>query len=74
LFDQLPLTSNGQIKVKLLEPEHRILQATNSTTTLEENNNLKWVLDIDASAAVDVPLVYTIEYPYDKEIEIITDQ
>jgi len=74
LFDQLPLSADGQIKVKLLEPEHKVLQVTNSTTTLEQNNNLKWIFDIAAGSSIDVPLVYTIDFPQDKEIEIICDK
>lgn len=65
VLDQLPVSHDDKIKVKLLEPNLKEEKAR-----LNEYNNLEWKLHIPAGGKIEIPFKYDIEYPKDKEVEI----
>ena len=44
VFEQLPLSKNDSIKVKLIEPSSDDLASKKSNVILNEFNNLRWVI------------------------------
>jgi len=66
VWDQLPISQNNGIKVKLLEPSYKedtdILKKTNE-------NYLEWFYLLKPGEEVVIPLKYSVEYPADVTIE-----
>jgi uncharacterized protein (TIGR02231 family) len=66
--DQLPLSNNEQIKVKLNEPQ---VVKGNNAFMIDENNHLVWNITIEGGKETRLAYHYTIEYPAEKEIAIV---
>jgi len=66
LFDNLPKSYDGQIKVRLVEPE---ISAEEPKIVLTPANNVQWKLSILAGEKKEISFQYTIEYPIDTELE-----
>jgi len=66
--DQLPLSNNEQIKVKLNEPQ---VVKGNNAFVIDENNHLVWTITIEGGKETRLAYHYTIEYPVDKDIAIV---
>ena len=65
IFDQLPISGNEEIKVKLVEPKY-----SENTDALEINNEkrIKWFLVLEAGEERDVPFSFQVEAPKDMKI------
>jgi len=74
VYDQLPLSSDEKIKVKLIEPNLKDPAKDLFEIKLNKFNNLEWRMKIEAGKKAEVPFNYDIEWPKDKEIDIICDQ
>jgi uncharacterized protein (TIGR02231 family) len=59
--DQIPVSKNKDITVKLVESSGAELNS--------ENGKLKWLVDVEAGKSVSKKLVYSIRHPKDKKIE-----
>jgi uncharacterized protein (TIGR02231 family) len=70
VYEQVPLSSDEKIKVKLIQPDLRSKeQGVNSTVTMNDANNLEWKCVLQARGECRLPLEYTIEWPKDKRVE-----
>lgn len=70
VYQQVPLTSNEKIKVKLQQPELRGKDfASNIVVTMNDSNNLEWKCILSARNECRLPLEYTVEWPADKQVE-----
>jgi len=70
VYEQVPLSSDEKIKVKLIQPDLRLKeQSLNSTVTMNDLNNLEWKCILPAQGECRLPLEYTIEWPKDKRVE-----
>lgn len=65
LIDNLPLSSDDKIQVKLLEPNLK----NNSNIKLNKENNLEFYLEILSGKSEEITIKYTIESPFGKEIQ-----
>lgn len=59
--DQIPISKNENIVVKLIESQGAVYDA--------ESGKLKWVVDVDGAKSVSKKLVYSVKYPGDKQIQ-----
>ncbi|UJR33431.1 hypothetical protein I4U23_020876 [Adineta vaga] len=70
VYDQVPLSSDEKIKVKLIVPDLRTKQVNaNYTVTMNDNNNLEWKCILKSKGDCRLPLEYTLEWPKEKRIE-----
>jgi uncharacterized protein (TIGR02231 family) len=70
VYEQVPLSSDEKIKVKLIVPDIRIKeQSINCTVTMNDSNNLEWKSILQARGEIRLPLEYSIEWPIDKRVE-----
>jgi len=69
VYDQLPLSEDEKIKVKLTEPV--LKDAKESELKLNQSNNLEWRVKIKAGEKLEIPFNYTLEWPKDRENEIV---
>ncbi|CAF1392753.1 unnamed protein product [Rotaria sordida] len=70
VYEQVPLSSDEKIKVKLLSPELRQKDnARNCTVTMNDRNNLEWKCILPAHGEYRFPLEYTLEWPKEKRVE-----
>ncbi|CAF1079090.1 unnamed protein product [Rotaria sp. Silwood1] len=70
VYEQVPLSSNEKIKVKLLSPELRQKDnAHNCTVTMNDRNNLEWKCILPAHGEYRFPLEYMLEWPKEKRVE-----
>lgn len=67
VFDQLPKSNDGQIKVRLLKPA---ITEADKSVTLTASNNVKWKVDIKAGKQVQLPFEYQLEWPLGQEINL----
>jgi hypothetical protein len=67
-YGQLPLSKDDSIKVKLLKPN---LKDTKDDIKLNKHNNLEWRYVIPAGGKLEIPFSYDVEYPKDKDVEIV---
>jgi len=65
IFDQLPKSNDGQIKVRLLKPN---VEGNTTEASLTEAHNLKWKRDIAAGKEIKLPFEYQIEWPHGQEL------
>jgi uncharacterized protein (TIGR02231 family) len=69
VYEQVPLSSNEKIKVKLIVPDLRSKEPVpNCTVALDESNNLEWQCTLQPRVECRLPMEYTIEWPKDKQI------
>jgi len=66
VFDQLPKSNDGQIKVKLLKP---VIQEGDTATTVTEANNLCWKKNIATGKDIQIPFEYHVEWPASIDID-----
>lgn len=59
--DQIPISKNEDIVVKLIESSGGIFNA--------DSGKLKWVIDVDGGKSVSRKLVYSVKYPGDKSVQ-----
>jgi uncharacterized protein (TIGR02231 family) len=59
--DQIPLSKNEDITVKLIE--------SSGASINNEDGKLKWIVDVDGGKSVSKKLVYSVKYPGDKAIQ-----
>jgi len=70
IYDQVPLSSDETIKIKVIQPDLRIReQSTNCTVLLNDDNNIEWKCVLAAHGECRLPLEYSMEWPNDKRIE-----
>ena len=70
VYEQIPLSSDEKIKVKIITPDLRNKeQNTNLTVTMNDHNNLEWKCILQPKGECRLPLEYTLEWPKDKRIE-----
>ena len=70
VYEQVPLSSDEKIKVKLIAPDLRPKeQNPNSTVTLNDHNNLEWKCVLQSKGECRLPLEYSLEWPKDKRVE-----
>ena len=67
LSDNIPLSNDDKINVKLIEPNLKLAQ----NVKLNKSNNLEFDLILAANKTEEITIKYTIDYPADKEIEFI---
>jgi uncharacterized protein (TIGR02231 family) len=71
VYEQVPLSSDEKIKVKLTQPDLRSKeQSFNCTVTMNDSNNLEWKCILQAKGTCRLPLEYTLEWPKDKRVEL----
>jgi uncharacterized protein (TIGR02231 family) len=70
IYEQIPLSSDEKIKVKLIVPDVRAKeQNPNCTVTMNDRNNLEWKCLLQPKEECRLPLEYSLEWPKDKRIE-----
>ncbi|CAF3599237.1 unnamed protein product [Rotaria sp. Silwood1] len=70
VYEQVPLSSDEKIKVKLIIPDLRSKeQGLNYTVTMNDSNNLEWKCILSAKGECRLPLEYIVEWPIDKRVE-----
>jgi len=68
VYEQVPLSSDEKIKVKLIEPDPK----KEKNVTLNASNNLEWRLTIAAGQKQDLDYQCIIEWPQNKEVTFDT--
>ncbi|CAF2064069.1 unnamed protein product [Rotaria magnacalcarata] len=70
VYEQIPLSSDEKIKVKLITPDIRQKElARNCTVTMNDKNNLEWKCVLQAHGEYRFPLEYLMEWPGEKRVE-----
>ncbi|CAF2559137.1 unnamed protein product [Rotaria sp. Silwood2] len=70
VYEQVPLSSDEKIKVRLIIPDLRLKeQGSNYTVTMNDSNNLEWKCILQGRGECRLPLEYTVEWPKDKRVE-----
>lgn len=70
VYEQVPLSSDEKIKVKLIQPDIRSREQTaNYTVIMNDANNLEWKCILQARGQCRLPLEYSLEWPKDKRVE-----
>ncbi|MBD3421396.1 MAG: mucoidy inhibitor MuiA family protein [Chitinivibrionales bacterium] len=65
VWDQIPISNNEQIEVKLIEPDYR---EPTDALKMNEHNYLEWFFKLQPGQEVKIPLWFSIKYP--KEVSI----
>jgi uncharacterized protein (TIGR02231 family) len=65
VWDQVPISSQQDIVVSLLEP-----QFSKDTPTLKKNelNYFEWLFKIKTGEKIRIPFVFSVEYPRDRQV------
>ena len=70
VYEQVPLSSDEKIRVKLVVPDLRVKDQNPAyTVSMDDDNNLEWKCIIPAKGECRLPLEYILEWPNDKRIE-----
>ncbi|CAF1935080.1 unnamed protein product [Rotaria magnacalcarata] len=70
VYEQVPLSSDEKIKVKLITPDIRQKEVgRNCTVTLNDKNNLEWKCVLQARGEYRFPLEFVMEWPKEKRVE-----
>jgi len=72
IYDQLPLSNDEKIKVKLLDPNLKE-PPKGFDIKLNKHNNLEWRVKVESGKKIEIPFNYSVEWPKDKDIEIRDD-
>lgn len=69
-YEQLPISRNEKIEVKLLQPESRQVGTKEKPleVTAEEDGKLVWRLDLKPGEKRVIPLKFAIEHPLDLQV------
>lgn len=65
IVDQLPLSKDEAIKVKLIEPE----DLKKVGAKLNDKNNIEWSIDVKGQSTVNIGFKYSVEFPADKHLD-----
>jgi len=68
VFDQLPKSNDGAIKVKLIKPAGVQEGVKSSDVSLTDANNLRWKKAINSCDKLVIPFEYSIEWPMGHEL------
>ncbi|CAF3497434.1 unnamed protein product [Rotaria sp. Silwood1] len=70
VYDQVPLPSDEKIKVNVIHPDlRRKDNNSQNTITLKDTNNLEWKCILPPRGECRLPFEYTVEWPFDKQVE-----
>lgn len=70
VYEQVPLSSDEKIKVKLNQPDLRPKeQNPNCIITMNDTNNIEWKCILQARGECRLPLDYSVEWPKDRRVE-----
>lgn len=70
VYEQVPLSNNEKIKVKLLQPDIRNKDRQEPhTVTMNDSNNLEWKCIVKPRSEARLTVEYGIEWPANKFIE-----
>ena len=71
VYEQVPLSSDESIKVKVTQPDLRNKeQSSNNTVTLNDANILEWKYILPPRGECRLTLEYYMEWPKDKRVEL----
>lgn len=74
VYEQVPVSLDERIKVKLIVPDLRMREPTGSySVIMNDANNLQWRCILQALSECRLPIEYTLEWPTDKSIEFKED-
>ncbi len=65
MSDNIPLSNDDKIHVKLLEPSLK----NNPIVKLNKANNIEFDLSLTPNKSQEITIKYSIEHPSDKEID-----
>ncbi|MCG8572335.1 MAG: mucoidy inhibitor MuiA family protein [Spirochaetes bacterium] len=65
IWDQIPISEHQDIKVNLIEPKYK---ENNDQLKMNELKFLEWFFKPEPGKVIEIPLVFTIEFPRDKNI------
>jgi len=68
--DQVPISTDDKIKVRLIEPD-LTRKGTDNIKYTPSTGNLEWTLKIKPGETEELNLKYSIEYPQNRTIERI---
>jgi len=66
LYEQLPKSSDGALKVKLINPV--IDENSGEALKITEANNIRWKLTVEAGKKIDITFQYSIEWPQGRTV------
>jgi uncharacterized protein (TIGR02231 family) len=65
LWDQIPISNNKEIKVKLTKPE---IKSGDGRVKINDQKYIEWLFKLKPGQKVEVPFVFTVAYPKGKQI------
>ena len=66
VWDQLPISQNEKIKVKLIEPEYK---EDTETLKMNEHKYIEWFFEPKPGEEILIPFKYSVEYPIGTKIK-----
>jgi len=66
VWDQLPISQNEKIKVKLVEPDYK---EDTEILKIDEHKYIEWFFQPKAGEEIIIPFKYSVEYPLDTQVE-----
>ena len=66
VWDQLPISNNTKIEVKLITPEYK---EDTADLKMNEFKYIEWFFKSESGVKIEIPLKFSIEYPADMTIE-----
>jgi uncharacterized protein (TIGR02231 family) len=68
IWDQLPITQSEQLKVHLIEPAYK---GDTAEFKKEEDEKLKWILNLKPGEERIIPFVFTVEVPVELKGKVV---
>ncbi|PRP75807.1 hypothetical protein PROFUN_08801 [Planoprotostelium fungivorum] len=69
--DQLPLSADSSIKIKMQEPED-LTKA--KAKLIEETNTIQWTVSLEPGASTTIPFKFNVEHPADQIIQGLEEE
>jgi len=66
VWDQLPISQDEKIKVKLIEPEYK---EDNEILKIDEHKYIEWFFQPKPGEKIKIPFKYSVEYPSNTKIK-----
>jgi len=66
VWDQLPISQNEKIKVKLIEPEYK---EDTEILKINEHKYIEWFFQPEPGNEIEIPFKYSVEYPIGSQIK-----
>ncbi|MDA3813626.1 MAG: mucoidy inhibitor MuiA family protein [Candidatus Cloacimonetes bacterium] len=66
VWDQLPISQNEKIKVKLIEPKYK---ENTEILKINEHKYIEWFFEPKPGEEINIPFKYSVEYPIGVQIE-----